>query len=373
MYDGLLWILIILLFHSQVLYAQEDWISFRGDRHLTGVASGSFPENPQLLWTFQTEDGIESTAAIYSGTVYACSLDGYLYAIDLQDGKLVWKYKAGNEIKSSPSVFNGTVFFGDEAGKLHAVDAGTGKPRWIFRTGSGIISSANFVSGHVLFGSYDQHLYCLSGEGTLIWKFETEGYLHGTPAVVDDRTGKGVATLVAGCDGFLRVIGIRDGVEQKKISLGSYVGASPAVFNGMAFVGSFDNEVLGIDLDEAAIRWRYEPEKNKFPFYASAAVTNGWLIVGGRDKRVHALDPQTGRLRWISELKSRIDSSPVILGDRVFFGTSGGDIYGLDLNTGEPVWHFITGSPMVASPCIAGGRLIVGSVDGVLYCFGAKS
>ena len=56
----------------------DDWLSFRGNPQLTGVATGELPENLELLWTFETEDAIESTAAIATGTVYVGSLDGYL-------------------------------------------------------------------------------------------------------------------------------------------------------------------------------------------------------------------------------------------------------------------------------------------------------
>src|SRR3990172_13410373 len=93
-----------------------DWPIFRGNSQLTGVATESLPQRLESLWTFQAGSGIESTAAISNGIVYVGSLDGYLYAVDLQSGKLKWKYQATDEIKSSPSVYRGTVYFGDEKG-----------------------------------------------------------------------------------------------------------------------------------------------------------------------------------------------------------------------------------------------------------------
>ena len=366
----------ILILNTQSRADAGDWVSFRGNPQLTGVAAGDFPDNPQLLWTFEAGEGIESTAAIAAGTVYAGALDGNLYAINLESGSLKWKYSASDEIKSSPAVFRKTVYFGDEMGVFHAVDAETGQQRWIFQTDGGIISSANFAGDSVLFGSYDQYLYCVSAEtGALIWKFETEGYVHGTPTVVDVRSSGSLpypndVVVTTGCDGYLRVINVLNGEENNKIPLGDYVAASPAVLKTRAFVGTFGNQVLGVDLNHAEILWNYEPAKGGFPFYASAAVTNDAVIVGGRDKRIHALKPQTGEPLWIYPTKARVDSSPVIIGNRVLFGTVGGVIYALNINTGEPVWQFVTGSSIVASPCVAGGKLVIGSDDGVLYCFG---
>ena len=358
-----------ILLHSNVQggVTSDDWPSFRGNSALTGVAAGKLPVNLELLWTFQTGEGIESTAAIAGDTAYVGSWDGHLYAVSLLTGELRWKYQASNEIKSSPSVFGGKVYFGDETGDFHALDAKTGVKLWVFRTEAGIISSANLAGDRVIFGSYDQYLYCLSiKDGSLIWKFQTEGYVHGSPAISD-----GVA-VVTGCDSYLRLISLKSGQEERHIELGDYIAASPATLNHRVYAGTFGNRVLGIDLRSDKILWRYENPKKQFPFYASAAITNNVLIVGGRDKMVHALKPGTGELLWSHAVKSRVDSSPVIVGDRVFLGTTGGVIYGLNIHTGERVWEFVTGASIMASPSVGGGKLVIGADDGVLYCFGKK-
>ncbi|MDE0043623.1 MAG: PQQ-like beta-propeller repeat protein, partial [Candidatus Poribacteria bacterium] len=231
----------------------------------------------------------------------------------------------------------------------------------------GIISTANFANDRVIFGSYDQCLYCLSiKDGSLVWKFQTEGYVHGSPAISNG------AAVVTGCDSYLRLISLESGREEKRIELGDYIAASPTTLNRRVYAGTFGNRVLGIDLQSAKILWRYENPKKQFPFYASAAATNDILIVGGRDKMIHALKPETGELLWIRPVKSRVDSSPVIVGDRVFFGTTGGVIYGLNIHSGEQVWEFVTGASIMASPSVGGGKLVIGADDGVLYCFGKK-
>lgn len=344
-----------------------DWLSFRGNPQLTGVATGELPEDLELLWIFETEDAIESTAAIAAGTVYVGSLDGYLYAINLENGGLKWKYQVSGEIKSSPTVFGNVVYFGDGMGVFHAVDAETGESRWTFEAEAEIISSANVAQDRLLFGSYDQFLYCLSAEdGSLVWKFETEGYVHGTPAIVNG------AVVVSGCDGYLRLINIADGVEQQKIALGDYVAASPAILNNRAYAGTFGNQVLCAGLEGSEILWWYEHPERHFPFYASAAVTADIVVIGGRDKMVHALQSQTGQPLWTYPAKSRVDSSPVIVGERVFFGTIGGEFVALNLDSGEKVWDFVIGAAIIASPSVVTGKLVIGADDGRIYCFGER-
>ena len=347
--------------------SSDDWLSFRGNPQLTGVATGELPENLELLWTFETGDGIESTAAIAAGTVYVGTLDGYLYAINLENGGLKWKYQASGEIKSSPTVFSNVVYFGDGMGVFHAVDAQTGEPIWTFEAEAEIISSSNVAQDRLLFGSYDQYLYCLSAEdGSLAWKFETEGYVHGTPAIVNG------AVVISGCDGYLRSINIADGVEQQKIALGDYVAASPVILNGRAYAGTFGNQVLCAELENSEILWWYEHPERHFPFYASAAVTDDIVVIGGRDKIVHTLKSQTGEPLWTYPAKSRVDSSPVIVGERVFFGTVAGELVALNLDSGEKVWEFVIGAAIIASPSVVTGKLVIGADDGRIYCFGER-
>ena len=116
--------------------------------------------------------------------------------------------------------------------------------------------------------------------------------------------------------------------------------------------------------------WEYEHEQRKFPYYSSAAISEGRLLIGGRDKMLHAIDAESGEAVWTYRTRARIDSSPVVIGDRVFFGASTGEIFALDVASGEVAWQFETGSSIVASPSVAGGKLVIGTEDGQVYCFG---
>ena len=367
-------ILALLLFASHISFG--NWASFRGNPQLTGLADSQLPENPQLLWTFQAGDMIESTAAVVNGIVYVGALNGTLYAIDAQTGKQKWTYQVEGHIKASPSIHNGIVYFGDGDGIFHAVDINTQEAKWQFTTEGEIISSANVVGDRVLFGSYDGFLYCLNREnGELVWKLETEGYVHGTPGVwtqiASDSGRSENFAIVTGCDSYLRVINIDDGTQTQQVNLGAYVGASPAISQNRVYCGTYGTEILGVALDTGEIAWRYRHPKRRFPFFASAALTEDSVIIGGRDKMVHALSQKTGEPLWTYTAKSRIESSAVIVGRRAFFGTTRGLFIALDITTGESVWEFATGSPIVASPSVSNGRIYIGTEDGILYCFGS--
>jgi outer membrane protein assembly factor BamB len=139
---------------------------------------------------------------------------------------------------------------------------------------------------------------------------------------------------------------------------------------GIAYYGTFANDVLAVDLKSRKTLWRYEHPERHFPFYSSAAVAGGRVILGGRDKIVHAIDQKTGQAAWTFTTGARVESSPVIAGSRVYVGSGDGKFYVLDLETGTKLWEFDSGASIVASPALASGRIVIGSQDGILYAFG---
>ena len=351
------------------LLGGADWPQFRGNPQLTGVAAAeAAPAAWKLLWTYDAGESIESSAAIFGGSVYVGSRSKDLLAIDLQTGKLRWKYRAADEIgESSPAVSDGAVYVGDLAGVLHAVNAGDGKALWSFKTEAEIKSSPVAAGDRILIGSYDGNLYCVSRRGKLLWKFASTNYVHGTPAV-----SNGVA-YVGGCDEVFHGIRMADGKEVAQFPAGGPTAASPALLGAVAFFGTFDDEVLAADVVRKRILWRYRNPRSAFPFYSSAAAAGDRIVVGGRDKIVHCLNARTGRENWGFATRARVDSSPAIAGGRVYVGSSDGRLYVLDLASGKKIWEFEAGAPVTASPAIAGGRIVIGAQDGRLYCLGAAN
>lgn len=351
---------------AQIRPGPDSWPMFRGSSTLTGISEDRLPQPLKLRWSYQAKDSIESSAAVDGGTVYVGSMDGFLHAIDLTTGKARWQYQAAGPIgESSPCVHGGVVFVGDLAATLHAVDAGSGKVRWTFKAEDEIKSSPNWSEDRVYFGSYDQHLYCVSAvTGALAWKYRTEGPVHCTPAIDAGEV------YISGCDETFRAISAATGRQLYSLPLGAYSGASAALGDGHAYVGTFGNEVLGIDLRGRTILWTYQHPVRSFPFYSSAALTADRVVLGGRDKMVHCLERATGKEIWTFTTGARVESSPLVTGNRVFIGSNDGKLYELDLASGKKTWEFDAGAPLSASPAVARGALVIGSQDGVLYCFG---
>lgn len=364
----------------------RDWPQFRRDPALTGVA----PEGPgaslDLLWTVPLGFSVEGSPAISGGFVYATALPGLLVKLALEDGAEEWRYRPGASPdaperqdegigtadfeedrfgESSPAVAGSLVFVGDLLGVLHAVDTDTGTPRWTFATGAEIKASPVVVGDSVFIGSYDERFYALDREtGEEKWSVATEGPVHGTPAVDGDRL------WITGCDAVLRGLRITDGAEVGRFDSGAYTAASPALGGGALFYGTFDNEVLSVEADTGALRWRYRHPERSFPFYASAALTTDLVVVAGRDRLVHALDRETGEARWTFRAGARFDSSPAVASGLVYAGNADGRLHVLDLETGEKRGEFHAGAPIMSSPALSGDRIVFGTQDGALFALG---
>ena len=343
-----------------------EWRQFRGTPGLSGASSAAVPSTLKLLWTYDAGDVIDSSAAIVDGVVYVGGGNGDLLALDLGTGKLRWKYTTGNLIgESSPTVGRDAVYIGDLGGIVHAVRIQDGTRLWTFKTATEIKSSPVLTEGAVLIGSYDGHLYALDATtGSLRWKVQTKGQVHATPAVEN-----GLA-FIAGCDAIFRAIRVKDGREMYQIESGAYTGASPVVAGDRAYFGTFNFEVLALDLKARRIAWRYSQPDAQFPYYSSAALDDGRVIVGGRDKVVHAIDAATGKSAWTFATRARVDSSPVVAGGRVYIGSSDGRLYVLDSVSGKKLWEFDAGAGLTASPAVAAGKVIIGAQDGRIYAFG---
>src|ERR1700744_6197894 len=73
---------------------------------------------------------------------------------------------------------------------------------------------------------------------------------------------------------------------------------------------------------------------------SSPAVFDGVVYVGSNDGKLYAIDQQTGTQKWSFAAKSRIPSSPAVSGGLVYFPSYDGNFYAVDAATGQQRWKF---------------------------------
>ena len=132
--------------------------------------------------------------------------------------------------------------------------------------------------------------------------------------------------------------------------------ATPIVVDGRLYVSADYNVVTAFDLRTKRQLWRYAPTVDKGkpccgPVNRGVAMTRGMVYLGTIDARVIALDATTGQVRWEAanadpDSGYSITMAPVIVGDRVIVGTSGGEfptrgsVTAYDASTGARLWRW---------------------------------
>ncbi len=94
------------------------------------------------------------------------------------------------------------------------------------------------------------------------------------------------------------------------------------------------NRVFAIALSNGSMKWRY-PTEGVLPVLIQTTPTydNGTLYFGAGDG-LYALDTQTGKMKWHYFLKSSVSTSPVVVGETVYFSSDGGRFYAVNTSDG---------------------------------------
>ena len=239
-----------------VLVGSEDGnlYAFRDD-----VAKGG---EAQELWTFPTEGlredkdkekRIWSTPVVADGVVYFGALDGYLYAVSLEQGlnsreRLLWKFKTGGAIVTTPLVHDNKVFFGSFDRKFYALDANNG--------------------------------------GTLLWSFKADSWFWASP-VTDGRL-----VFAPSTDGKIYALDIKRGqndLPSWSLDLGDDIISTPFLAGDILVVASGDGKIYRINIPEMRM--------DKTPLEIGKEVRvplrgdgSNKVYLGDRDGRVHSID-----------------------------------------------------------------------------------
>lgn len=125
--------------------------------------------------------------------------------------------------------------------------------------------------------------------------------------------------------------------------------------------------------DQLSLVWRFKTEDQ---VKSSPAIVNGIVYVGSSDKHIYAIDVNTGEQAWSKLLDDEVEASPTVVDNAVYIGTLNGTLYALDSGSGDELWKFSTEDKII------GGAnwfkdpeghlfILIGSYDSILYCIDA--
>lgn len=83
--------------------------------------------------------------------------------------------------------------------------------------------------------------------------------------------------------------------------------------------------------------------------------------------------PSLGSVAWKFKTDGRVVSSPLVVGDAVYFGSSDNNLYSVNRADGSLRWKFATKGAVNSSPAFADGIVYANSVDGQFYAVDAAT
>ncbi len=135
--------------------------------------------------------------------------------------------------------------------------------------------------------------------------------------------------------------------------------ATALVVDGVLYTVQAPNDVVALDAATGRVFWTYEHEPSPEGRPCCGRVNRGLAILGDTlfmgtiDAHLLAIDARSGQLIWdtkVAEAADRysITMSPMVIRDKVYIGTAGGDfpirsfIAAFNVHTGKEAWRFYT-------------------------------
>ncbi|MDD1719977.1 MAG: PQQ-binding-like beta-propeller repeat protein [Methanoregulaceae archaeon] len=210
-------------------------------------------------------------------------------------------------------------------------------------------------------------------DGTLLWNYTTGGPVSSSPAVVDG------VVYIGSQDSHLYALNASTGAFLWKYNTTErmdYVSSSPALADGIVYIGGMRNKIHAINASTGALLWKYyvdDQTTTRSSISSSPAVSEGIVYIGNQDGNVYAFDAAGGDLIWnytisLPEGYDRdIFSSPAVADGIVFIRSYYGTLHALDAWNGASIWSYASGSNIFSSPAVANGVVYFGSSDNNTY------
>jgi outer membrane protein assembly factor BamB len=224
-----------------------------GDGELVAVSAG----RPHKIRWRKPLGATETSPTIVGKRIYVGDAQGWVYCVQMVDGRTLWRFHAGGAVKGAIAYDHGRVFFGAYDGRLYALDAKTGKPVW------------HASSDNAAFGG--------------------RGAFYSTPAVAYSRI------YIGSTDGHVYSFGEHSSKLRWSYDTGGYVYGSPAVWHGRVFVGSYSHVFYAFDAATGDVLWKF-PANGAIS--GSATVVDGIVYFATLQHRTYGLDARTGKEVW---------------------------------------------------------------------------
>ena len=302
----------------------------------------------QKKWSFKAGSWVESSPTVVNGVVYFGSNDGKMYAVDASTGQKIWDFQTPYALKSTPAVAGNMIYFGSDDYYIYALDIRTGQKVWEFATEGHVMSSPVVANGIVYIGSQDMACYAFNAEsGRFRLKMKTYEVLS-SPAVSGTTVYFTSRNYLFAMDGEARNWPGEEDLRPWWLQFYAFRLAPPPpprsgvlwglsiafsasnttpVVGGNSLYTTGDSKILKVDLIQKKVTWSF---KTGATVNSSPALANGVIYVGSDDGRLYAINAEDGSQLWNYRTAGKIDSSPTYVNGVVYVTSWDGKIYAIE-------------------------------------------
>ncbi len=359
---------------------------FHHDPQRTGFVPEAGPGDSTLRWSAPIGEFIGAPPIVDGGRVYVGvwpdmnfqpGEEYYFYCLDVASGDVVWKNPLGVGMGtvSGAAISGDRLFVGCMDGRLYCIDRQDGTTLWSAGVDLGqaegnwygLASCPVVDNGMVYVTSLtDGALHAFTTDGTETWNVTTGNgtFAYSSPAVDGDRV------FFAGNAGVNALYCVDTATHREiwNTTVPGEIKSTPVISGGTVFVTT-TNTLIAVNTENGSVRWTRPISAS----WGTPAVAGTSLYLGTKsDFALHCFDTVTGDERWTFTANGKIDTSPVVTDNAVYFSSNcaTGTVYAVD-TSGHELWRHATTNYVMSSPSVSDGTLYIGSDEGTLYAFGS--
>ncbi len=174
--------------------------------------------------------------------------------------------------------------------------------------------------------------------------------------------------LVVATADTLEAVTTAEGQSVWRVPLPAPPAAPPLALDGLAVVALATGDVLAVNVEDGAVRWKASLGAPAVNAAAGDARALYFAVEGG----VVALGAVDGRQQWTQRLGGR-PTGLSLSGDRLYAGSLDNFLYGLDPATGRIRWRWRTGGDIAGAPVADAERVYFSSLDNLLRALDRNS
>jgi outer membrane protein assembly factor BamB len=197
------------------------------------------------------------------------------------------------------------------------------------------------------------------------WTFDGRTLLEFPPAV------DGGVAVVGTNAGRVFALDARTGKVRWARRLGGYIAATPAIASGRVYVAAMDGSMTCYRVADGKIVWQVDTGGS--PIESSPLVVGDELYFGAWNGTLYSYDIRTAKRRWTFQAAGQIKGSAAQAGDLVVVGDYGGRVHGVSRATGRAVWTYSGGQRFYGGPAVSGEALVIGDVGGAIISLDTRT